>query len=156
VPLYPGGATTRLPRDRIAQVSGPIGGIDGQDVSNQGGFFDLLPGCHIVELDNRAPSSNFALASGFYWSGRFPSAVYAIHMKPGAVYVIHRDLHRDGSGTSRIVLSAREEQANGVITELTPARSQEELQACNPALASRPGLPAQGEQRVTGGDSGSR
>ena len=130
VPLYPNGATTRLPRDQIAQVAGPIEKIDGRDLLDQGGVFDLLPGCHIIELDRRLSPDAYALSSGAYWSGRFPPTTYAIVMKPGARYAIRRDLQTEGTGPGRVVLTAREEMPGGAVTDLFPAKSDQDITAC--------------------------
>jgi hypothetical protein len=129
VPLYPNGATTQLPRNEIAQVTGPISKIDGRDVLDQGGVFDLLPGCHIVELDRRLTADPYSLSGGMYWSGQLPTAIYALRMKAGARYVIRRDLYADGT-TGRVSLSAREEEMSGAVTDLSPATSVEDIQAC--------------------------
>jgi hypothetical protein len=132
VPLYPNGATTRLPRSQIAQIAGPIERIDGQDLLAQGGVFDLLPGCHVVELDTRPTTDSYALSSGLYLPGHLPFTIYAIQMKPGARYIIRRDIYSSGvgAGASRITVSAHEEQANGAMTELEPVKSEMEIKAC--------------------------
>jgi hypothetical protein len=130
IPLYPNGATTRLPRNQIAQVAGPIAKVDGQDMGDQSGPFDLLPGCHIVDLDTRPPANAYALSSGAYWSGQFAPTTYAFRMKPGARYVIRRDLQTDGSGPARVSLSAREELPDGAVTDLFPVKSADDIKAC--------------------------
>ncbi len=129
VPLYPNGASTRLPREQLAQVTGPIGKIDEKDLTGQSGWFDLLPGCHVVELDRRVVADGYALSGARYWTGQFARTSYAIEMKAGARYVIQRQIYSDGSST-RVILSAREEEAGGAIAELAPARSGEEIAAC--------------------------
>jgi hypothetical protein len=129
VPLYPN-AQTRRPRAEIAQVAGPIAKIDNQDVRDQGGVFDLLPGCHFVQLDTRLAADPYALSGGVYWSGQFPATLYALRMKPGARYVIRRELQSDSSGHGRVFLSAREEDPTGTATDLSPAESENDLRAC--------------------------
>lgn len=129
VPLYPNSATTRLPRNQVALVAGPIAKIDGQEVVDQGGRYELLPGCHVVELDRRMIADGNNLSGGMYWTGQFPNATYAIHMKAGAHYEIRRDIFADGQ-SGRVVLSAREEEPSGAITDLEPAKSAEEIRAC--------------------------
>jgi hypothetical protein len=139
VPLYPNGATTRLPRAQIAQVYGPIEKVDGQDVQGQGGVFDLLAGCHIVELERRMVADGYALSGGTYWTGSFPMTVYALRMKAGARYVIRRELSADGLGrTGRVILSAREEEPSGAAADLSPATSLEEVEACKQWAAASP------------------
>jgi hypothetical protein len=129
VPLYPNGATTPLPRARIAQVAGPIATIDGKDVADQGGLFDLLPGCHVVVLDQRLAPDSYSLSSGSYWTGQAPRTTYALRMQAGARYIIRRDVQSEGQ-MGRLVLTAREELANGATTDLTPATSVEDLRSC--------------------------
>jgi hypothetical protein len=129
MPLYPNAQTTPLPRDQIARVAGPIAKIDGKDVQEQGGRFELLPGCHVIELDRRMVADAYALSGGSYWTGQFPRTVYAMVMKAGARYDIRREIYSDGS-TGRLVLSATEEQAGGTVTDLVPAKSAAEIQAC--------------------------
>lgn len=129
VPLYPNSATTRLPPNQIARVDGPIATMDGKDVVDQGGRFELSPGCHVVELDRRMIADGNNLSGGMYWTGQFTNATYAIHMKAGAHYEIRRDIFADGQ-SGRVVLSAREEEPSGAITDLEPAKSAEEIKAC--------------------------
>ena len=102
VPLYPNGESTRLSREQVAQVTGPIGKIDGKDLVGQSGWFDLLPGCHVVELDRRVVADGYALSGARYWTGQFATTTYAIQMKAGARYVIQRQIYSDGNaGTGR-------------------------------------------------------
>jgi hypothetical protein len=131
VPLYPNGATARQPLEVVAQIVGPIAKIDGQEVGERGGQFELLPGCHIVELDRRIPMDNYALSNATYATGTLPITIYAIRMKPGAHYVIQRRMSETGtSQMARITLSAREETASGAVNELAPASSAQDIQAC--------------------------
>jgi hypothetical protein len=129
VPLYPNGESTRLPREQVAQVTGPIGKIDGKLLAGQSGWFDLLPGCHVVELDRRVVADGYALSGARYWTGQFATTTYAIQMKAGARYVIQRQIYSDGN-SNRVILAAREEEAGGAIAELAPAKSGEEIAAC--------------------------
>jgi hypothetical protein len=60
----------------------------------------------------------------------FRASVYALRLKAGARYVIRRDLLSDSSGQGRMSLSAREEEPSGAATDLFPAQSAADLQAC--------------------------
>jgi hypothetical protein len=133
MPLYANASATLPPRAAVAQLIGPIGTVDGRDVFEQGGVFELLPGCHVVELDRRPlNSANNSVAGSVYVSGQFPLITYAIRMKAGASYVIRRDLPASGMGDMvRLQLSAQEEDANGKVTELNPTQSADEIHACN-------------------------
>ena len=86
IPLYPNAASTRFPRTEVAELIGPIAKVDEQEVEGRGNGFELLPGCHVVELDRQMQSDAFSLSSGAYWSGQFPQTIYAMRMKAGARY----------------------------------------------------------------------
>lgn len=131
VPLYPNSEVERLPPNRVANLSGPIARIDGRDVPDVDGPFELLPGCHVVELLRQMPDSGFGLSSGVYVSGQFPPMVYALRMLAGARYSIRRDLLQLGAGqTTRLVVTAREELPDGVVREFSPAQSEADVAAC--------------------------
>jgi len=51
-------------------------------------------------------------------------------MKPGARYAIRRDLQAEGTGPGKVVLSAREELPGGAVTDLFPAKSDQDITAC--------------------------
>jgi hypothetical protein len=131
IPLYPNSDSTRLPPNQVADITGPIGKIDRREVGSLGGRFELLPGCHIVELDRQTDQSNYSLTSGIYLTGSFPAATYALRMQAGARYFIQRQTVVEGVGVSaRLVLSAREEAPGGAVTDLVPAKSIDDLKAC--------------------------
>ncbi|HEX3905639.1 MAG TPA: hypothetical protein VH853_22630 [Polyangia bacterium] len=131
VPLYPGNESTRLPPNQVADVTGPIGKIDGREVGSLGGRFDLLPGCHVVELDRQSDNGNSSLTGGIYLTGSGPITIYALRMQAGARYTIQRQTFVEGLGVpARMVLSAREELPGGAATDLVPAKSVDDLRAC--------------------------
>ena len=130
LPLYSNVPATSLPRTAVAELIGPIGKVDGRDVLNQGGAFELLPGCHVVELDRR-PLNSDNMSSGVYVSGEFPLITYAIRMKAGASYIIRRSLPGEMGSMVRLQLSAQEEDAGGRVTELNPMKSADEIHDCN-------------------------
>jgi hypothetical protein len=131
VPFYPNGETARLPPNQVADLVGPIGKIDGRDVSGLGGRFDLLPGCHVVELDRHSDNSSYSLSGAVYLTGSFPATTYALRMRAGSRTFIKRDTITEGVGaTVRVVLSAREEAPGGTVTDLSPATSMDDVEAC--------------------------
>src|ERR1700690_3892244 len=108
-PLYPD-PQSRLPDDRVARLVGPIGSVDGKEVSAQGDGFDLLPGCHIVQLHGDMARSN----GNFYWVGPVPRFIFALRMKAGHRYILRREFVQDMSSTTgSIVALAREEDSAG-------------------------------------------
>lgn len=129
VPLYPNAAAQPRSAAEVAVVEGPLQRIDGRDVSGQGGRFSLLPGCHVVDLDQQG-ANNFSLSSGVAVTGQVQPATYALRMKPGAQYLIRRDTISGEMQTVRIVLTAREELPGGATTNLEPIKSGEEIAAC--------------------------
>ena len=113
LPLYPNASATPLPRAAVAELMGPIGKVDGRVVLDQGGTFELLPGCHVVELDQR-PVNSDNLSGSVYLTGQFPVTIYAIRMKAGASYIIRRYVSADSTGPMiPIKLTAQEEDASG-------------------------------------------
>lgn len=131
VPLYPNSESARLPPAQVADLTGPIGKIDEREVGGLGGRFDLLPGCHVIQLDRQSDNSNYALTGAIYLTGGFPATTYALRMQAGARYIIQRQTVTQGIGpTMRVVLSAREEAPGGAVTDLDPAKSVADLRAC--------------------------
>ncbi len=131
VPLYPNASAARLQPDAVAQLMGPIANVDGREVIDQGGTFELLPGCHIVDLDRRVNSNSYALTGAAYVTGQLPLTTYAIRMKAGASYIIKRSLSDTMGPMVQIQLSAREVDASGKATDLYPIKSAAEIQGCN-------------------------
>jgi hypothetical protein len=128
VPLYANAAP--MPRTAVAELTGPIGKVDGRDVFGQGGAFELLPGCHVVELDRR-PLNSDNMSSGVYVTGNYPLVTYAIRMKAGASYIIRRNLPGGMGAVVHLQLSAQEQDASGKVTELNPMKSVDEIHECN-------------------------
>lgn len=133
-PLYPN-PQNALSRDQVAQLVGvcsgmectpPIGSVDGQDVSTLGGTFDLLPGCHVVQLQERVIEANPMVM----WSGSGPRVLFAMKMRAAHRYVIKRDIIMDMGSRGRMVMSAKEEAPDGNSSELLPARSSDEIREC--------------------------
>lgn len=128
VALYPNAAAQPRSAAEVAVVEGPILRIDGQGVNERGTRFALLPGCHVVDID-QANSGN-SLSSGMAVTGQTQPATYALRMKPGGHYTIRRDAVTGELQTVRIVLSAREELPGGATSDLDPIKSGEEIAAC--------------------------
>ena len=128
IPLYPNAQTTRVPASQLAQVSGRIAKIDGNPVIDYGRPFELLPGCHLVEMARRMPVNGVSVrrAGG---SALAPIVVYALRMRAGARYVIWQDLHPVPAWNDPPFL-AREEQTNGTAIDLTPVKSPADIKAC--------------------------
>ena len=125
-PLYPD-PQSRLPDARVARLVGPIGSVDGKDVSAQGDVFDLLPGCHIVQLHGDMARSN----GNFYWVGPVPRFVFALRMKAGHRYILRREFVQDMSSTTdSIVAFAHEEDSAGASSPLSPVQRSDDIRVC--------------------------
>jgi hypothetical protein len=126
-PLYPGDSR---PPDEVARLFGPIGSVDGQDVSRLGKSFALLPGCHVVrpvskvaEVDRTAPNAYVA---------RVPSDVtYAFRMQAGHTYEIEvRPADNTGYTSVDAVVRAWDRDAKGGARAVPPIASTTEIDAC--------------------------
>ena len=139
IALYPNAAVARLPPDQVATLSGTIARVDDRDVAELGGPFELLPGCHVVELTRQVPNNGYSLTTATYFR-QLPVAVFALPMKAGARYLVRRDLVPTGTGMQRrLVFSAREELPGGAGTDLHPSFAWHDVVDCRaaPAAATR-------------------
>jgi hypothetical protein len=137
IALYPNAAAGRLPPGQVATLAGSIARVDGRDVADLGGPFELLPGCHVVELIRQIPNNGYGLSAGVYGTGQLPVAIFALPMKAGARYVLRRDLVPAGNGMGRrLILSAREELPGGAATDLSPSAAWADIVACRDANAT--------------------
>jgi hypothetical protein len=140
IALYPNAAVARLPPNQVATLSGTIARVDDRDVAELGGPFELLPGCHVVELTRQIPNNGYSLTIGVYFTGQLPVAIFALPMKAGARYVVRRDLVPTGTGMQRrLVFSAREELPGGAGTDLHPSFAWHDVVDCRaaPVAATR-------------------
>jgi hypothetical protein len=133
-PLYPN-PETRLARGAVARLVGtcsgpeclsPIASIDGHDITSLGGSFDLLPGCHLVELRRNVVESNMYVA----WTGFMPATLFAMRMSAGHRYIIRREIVQGIGGQGRLTVSALDEDPAGASTPLAPARGAEDIASC--------------------------
>jgi hypothetical protein len=81
-PLYPGPERSQT---EVARLVGPIGEVDGQDVSKLGKAFALLPGCHVAKLARKTGAIN-TLGGGGGYVANLPPALYAFRMQAGHTY----------------------------------------------------------------------
>ena len=133
VALYPNAAAAPLPPAQVATLVGTIARVDNRDVTDLGGPFALLPGCHVVELTRQIPNNGFGLSGGVYWTGQLPAVTFALQMKAGARYVIRRDIIMGSGQMGRLVTSTREEVPGVGATELSPPTSPDDIAACRSA-----------------------
>jgi hypothetical protein len=126
-PLYPGDPR---PPGEVARLFGPIGTVDGQDVSRLGKSFALLPGCHVVrpaskvaELDKTGPNAYVAAVPS--------DLTYAFRMQARHTYEIEvRPADNPAHTSIDAAVHAWDRDEQGRATPVPPIASMEEMDAC--------------------------
>jgi len=126
--LYGG---NQLPEDRVARLVGPIERVDGNAVPSGVGTFELLPGCHLVQIGG-VMGGGFKAAPESNWVATVPRQVYAFPMRAGRSYSITFEpepaLGTRSVGYGRVV--AREDDGAGHHKVMHPARTREDVNEC--------------------------
>jgi hypothetical protein len=103
--------------------------VDGGDVSSRGVSFELLPGCHIVQIGGDV--GNFDAQYGG-WAASLPALTYAFRMRAGGTYTINLEqapsLGQGPMGRAQII--ARGEDSEGRSSVVPLVRSQEQIDSC--------------------------
>ena len=134
VPLYAGGPRGR---DEVAFLIGPITSVDGVEVPTRGHAFELLPGCHIVEVGGKEGAISPQYGA---WIASFPHLTYAFDMHAGATYTITFEVDPAvGQAESRVgQVVAREHDAHERARVIPFARSSADLKRCHEGTAPAP------------------
>jgi hypothetical protein len=129
VPIYPGGESPR-PRNEVALLYGPIRFVDGERVTAKGDTFELMPGCHVVQIGGQA--GNFGPLQQGGWVMTLPPLTFAFRMAAGGTYAINVNadpaLGLGPNGTGRVV--AREQDAHGHISVVPAVHARAAVDAC--------------------------
>ena len=127
VPLYR--TAQRLPRDQVALLEGPVTGVDGAHFEGRSNAFELLPGCHVVEVSGRVGRIDPQYGG---WVATIPQLYYAFRMRAGATYAIEFDPETTLGRRSTIAgtLTARERAADGSVRLVQPARDRAAIDDC--------------------------
>src|SRR5258707_12854819 len=83
VPLYEPSGVPHA-RGDVAVLIGPIKFVDGKDVALLGSAFELLPGCHVVQIGGHAGHVDREPHGG--WGPSPPPPAYAFPLAPCATY----------------------------------------------------------------------
>jgi hypothetical protein len=130
VPLYEASDVPHA-RGEVALLLGPIKFVDGKDVGLLGSAFELLPGCHVVQIGGHAGHVDRETRGG--WVTSLPSLIYAFQMRAGFTYTIDVALAPElGEGpmsSGRII--ARERDAQGRVRVLPIAPDLATIDACH-------------------------
>jgi len=129
VPLYPGGGPPRS-RNEVALLYGPIQLVDGARVTAKGDAFELMPGCHVVQIGGTA--GNFDPLQQGGWITTLPPLTFAFRMAAGGTYAISVNIDAGlglgPNGTGHVV--AREQDARGHITVVPAVRDRAAVDGC--------------------------
>jgi hypothetical protein len=125
-PLYPG--PERAPSE-VARLVGPIGEVDGQDVSKLGKAFALLPGCHVAKLASKTGAIN-TLGGGGGYVANLPPALYAFRMQPRHTYEIEVVVDPITGPTGTLTLRAWDRDRSGGASEVSPVTSTAQIDEC--------------------------
>jgi hypothetical protein len=122
-PLYAHSGSPRA-RSEVALLTGPIRAVDGVELESRRSAFELLPGCHIVEIGG---SVGHVDPSQGGWAANLPRLTYAFRMRPGGSYSI--EFERQASlgvgpmGWGRVVARA-DDDAGRAVVPLVRARAE--------------------------------
>ena len=105
-------------RDKVSFLRGQIALVDGNGVRDKGTSFELLPGCHVVQLARSVGES----AGDGAWAAHLRRYVFAFEMKPAHTYTI--DVRFEGSSGlyGRVFVVAQEHAPDGSTIRVQVAR----------------------------------
>ena len=128
VPLYSSSAPDRE-RNNAAVLIGPVTVVDGNNVASLGSVFELLPGCHVVEIGGRAGHVD-SIAGG--WVATLPRLTYAFRMRAGHTYMIEVEpaptLGFGPTGDAEII--ATDHDGLGNDSPVPSVQNHDDLEAC--------------------------
>jgi hypothetical protein len=142
-PLYPTtSATPHLPLDQVARLRLDLQGvvsprmaviafiksIDGRAVGTGDTAFELLPGCHVVEVEHRPYYRSSIPRSDF--PGRDGTRVFPLQMKAGHEYVVvvRYEISSFAGASAHAVETDR---SGAQVQMIAEASSPRDVQACN-------------------------
>jgi hypothetical protein len=127
--LYPNPEQAR-PSPEVVRLAGPIGSVDGRDVSRLGESFALLPGCHEVKLAHKVADVNTVNPTG-YVATLPPDVTYALNMQAGHTYEFEVHVRGNaGPTTTDAYASGRDRDAQGHGTAIPEPAPNAPPQSC--------------------------
>ena len=111
-PLTPDGEPR--PDNEVGILMGPIGAVDGHDVSSiKGKSFALLPGCHSFRFLRTTGSMD---NNGGGYVTTLPQQTFAIIVQAGHSYTFETTWHNPGSPVSDVSMSIADHRRDGSVT----------------------------------------
>jgi hypothetical protein len=103
--------------------------VDDKDVSSLGGYFELLPGCHVISTPT-PPGGRYRSAE------ILPRWTFALPMRAGHQYLIERRAGGSSSPTGWFTIKGYESDLRGNRTrEFEHVTSAKDIDACNEEAA---------------------
>lgn len=107
--LYPQ-TNPPMPRDQVAQLSGYVQSVDGQDVTKLGSALEVLPGCHLVVTPKTWGKVEYNSAGVVLDTGHVQ---YSIPMQAGRTYELRVELIMQNGPSASGRVTAEERDLSG-------------------------------------------
>jgi hypothetical protein len=135
--LYPP-APQPLAPEQVSTLSGHVQFVDDKDVLSLGGYFELLPGCHVIGTPSRGwlpwGKSGIVVPTG--------RLTFALPMRAGHQYRIEFRTSGMMAPTGRITVKGYESDLRGNQTrEFERAESPKDIEACKAEAARAQSAP---------------
>jgi hypothetical protein len=137
--LYPPGPQP-LGSQQVSTLTGYVQFVDDKDVSSLGGYFELLPGCHVIGTPShwadQSPGGNLTVTAT---TGRW---TFALPMKAGHQYRVEVIAGVMTAMTGPLTIKGYERDLGGHQTrEFERATSQKDIEACKEEAARSSAAP---------------
>ena len=136
--LYPPGPQPLGPQ-QVSTLSGYVQFVDGKDVSSLGGYFELLPGCHVIGTPSHWADQSLGGNTLNATTGRW---TFALPMRAGHQYRIEVRTGVITASTVPLTIKGYESDLGGHQTrEFERATSQKDIEACKEETARSSAAP---------------
>ena len=131
--LYPP-APQPLGPQQVSTLTGYVQFVDDKDVSSLGGYFELLPGCHVIGTPSRTGVPTPGRTSvGTFTTGRW---TFALPMRAGHQYRIeNRDTGMMGPKGRFTIMGYESDLRGNQTREFERAESPKDIEACKEEAA---------------------
>jgi hypothetical protein len=119
-PLYPDPGRP-LSAGEVATLHGDVRKVDGNVVSENGGAFALLPGCHLVGVVENWGRLDM---NGGGVVVKVPPIVYAMPMRGGYRYIVRIEADHGMAGGGATIKATEEDAQGNVTGQFAPANAQ--------------------------------
>jgi hypothetical protein len=136
--LYPPGPQP-LGRQQVSTLTGYVQFVDDKDVSSLGGYFELLPGCHVIGTPSHWADQSLGGNTLNATTGRW---TFALPMRAGHQYRIEVRTGVITASTVPLTIKGYESDLGGhQMREFERAKSQKDIEACKEEAARSSAAP---------------